>query len=189
FPAPHLQPRRFMATGPLEHAQGFDLLLDAFAQAVPQMRRAELTIYGDGSEREALRAQAETLRVASRVQFVPAQGLEAFRQALGQTDVVTLPARKAGLPMVVLEALAARRPMIVSDAGDLSEVVRTYGVGTIVNRGDTDALADALWRSYHRGFSISPQAFVRAEEELSLDTSVERWDTILQDVLTQRPRG
>ena len=90
--------------------------------------------------------------------------------------------------MVLVDAVNARRPLLVSDAGDLPEVVREHGVGEIVARDDVDGLADALWRAYHRGFDVPAGAFERAAAELSLSSSVDRWDAILGEVLKRRGR-
>ena len=188
LPAPRPRPRRFLAVGALRPEQGFDLLIEAFGLAAPQMPRAELTLHGDGPEREALMARAEELRIASRVRFVPAAGLDACRAEIAAADALVMPARRAGVPMVLVDAVNARRPLLVSDAGDLPEVVREHGVGEIVARDDVDGLADALWRAYHRGFDVPAGAFERAAAELSLSSSVDRWDAILGEVLKRRGR-
>ena len=99
-------------------------------------------IAGDGADRSALEAQAASLGVASRVRFlghrrdVPA--------LLAIADVFVLPSLYEGLPLSVLEAMAAGVPVVATAIGGTDEVVRDGETGTLVAPGDARALAAGI---------------------------------------------
>ena len=94
-------------------------------------------IAGDGPLRAALEAEANPEQVRF-LGFVPdAAGV------LAAADVLALPSRTEGLPMAVLEAMAAGVPVVASAVGSLPEVLGD-GAGVLVPPGDADALRAAL---------------------------------------------
>ena len=66
--------------------------------------------------------------------------------ALGELDVVALPSWTEGLPLVVLEAMAAARPVVATPVGGTPEVVLDGETGLLVPPRDPRALAAALQR-------------------------------------------
>lgn len=123
--------------GRLEHQKGIDLLLEAFA-SVPD---ATLEIMGEGNELGALRAAADSAALAGRVRFTPASPhTDAFWQRI---DVLVLPSRSEGMPLVVLEAVQQGRPVVASEVGSIREVL-DEGCAVLVPPNDVGALAAAL---------------------------------------------
>ncbi len=108
----------FVFIGEMRAAKGVEDLLRAFALLSPHLR---LALVGSGSEAAAFRALASTLGVDARVTFFPSmQTREAFR--LGH--VLVAPSRAESLPYIVLEAIAARRPLVASAVGDVPHILR-----------------------------------------------------------------
>lgn len=132
----------------LAPAYGVDLLLRAFArlETRPGEPAATLLIVGDGPQAAELRALAEALGIAARVRFagpVPHAEVPAW---LNRLDVFVAASRIESFGVAVLEASACARPVLVSDAGGLPEVVVDGETGLVVPRGDVAALAAALAR-------------------------------------------
>jgi len=125
----------------LDAQKGIAHLLDA-AVAVPQ---ASFAIAGEGPDRAALEQRAATLGVSDRVRFlghrhdVPA--------LLAAADLFVLPSLYEGLPLAVLEAMAAGVPVIATSVGGTAEVVRDGETGTLVPPADADALSSAIGRT------------------------------------------
>lgn len=114
-----------------------DLLLRAWAGLRPE---AVLLLAGDGPNRPAVEARIDRLEISDSVQVLGARADAAW--LLSATDVVVLPTDWEGLPISLLEAMAAGVPVVVSRVGG---VVETLGDAVrLVEPGSVPALADAL---------------------------------------------
>jgi len=96
-----------------------------------------LLFAGDGPLRAALEPEAVG-NAARFLGFVPEVG-----RVLAAADVLALPSRTEGLPMAVLEAMAAGVPVVASAVGSLPDVLRD-GAGVLVPPDDVEALREAL---------------------------------------------
>ena len=132
----------------LAPAYGVDLLLRAFARLEPRPGEpaATLLIVGDGPQAAELRALADALGIAARVRFAGAVPHAEVPAWLNRLDVFVAPSRIESFGVAVLEASACARPVLVSDAGGLPEVVLDGETGLVVPSGDVAALAAALAR-------------------------------------------
>lgn len=109
----------FLFMGELRILKGLDLLLEALC-VLRKDHPVRLAVVGDGPDRERFEAQVRALGLGDAVTFfgvLPAQ--EAF--ALGKVFVV--PSRQESFPYVVLEALAAQKPILASRVGGIPEVL------------------------------------------------------------------
>lgn len=115
-------------------------LIDAFALVIRQ-RPARLVLVGDGPERETLARQAAECGLAERVIFTgncsqPEKLLSCF-------DVFALSSDTEQMPLSVLEAMAAGRPVASTDVGDVAVMVAAENRPYVVPRG-VEPLADAI---------------------------------------------
>lgn len=131
-----------LALGRLSPEKGQDVLLEAFA-ALPPALRARLVLVGDGASRAALetRAGAEDLR-ARGVCF--AGWREDPWACLGAADLFVLPSRREGVPLALLEALAAGKPTVATRVGAVPAVLDEGRCGLVVPPDDADALCTAM---------------------------------------------
>jgi glycosyltransferase involved in cell wall biosynthesis len=136
-----LDPVELVSVGRLAPPKDFATLLDALAE-LPR-GSARLRIVGDGPERDALEERAHTLRLDAWVSFEGT--LPDVAPALGEADVFVLSSRSEGMPMSVLEAMAAGLPVVATDVGGLRELVDEQN-GVLVPRDDARSLAEALTR-------------------------------------------
>ena len=118
--APRDDAAEFLYVGELRAAKGIDTLLEALAAVGRKLGTPpRAVLVGSGPDKDALSAHARRLGLERRVEFAgPLPAREAF--ARGQTLVV--PSRAESLPYVVLEAAAARLPMIATDVGGIPEI-------------------------------------------------------------------
>jgi glycosyltransferase involved in cell wall biosynthesis len=98
----------------------------------------------DGAYERELRAEAERLGVADRVVFAGYR--DDVPALLAGCDVFCLPSEMEGLPLVVLEAMAQRRPVVATAVGGTPELVVDGETGLLVPPRDVDALRTALGR-------------------------------------------
>ena len=137
--------RQILTVGRLDKQKGHDVLLQAFAQS--QARRAgwRLAIVGDGALAGALREQAAALELGEAVEW---HGLLADPSACyADSGIFVLASRYEGTPNVVLEALSAGLPVIVTEAcGGALAFIEHERSGLVVPTEDPRALADAIDR-------------------------------------------
>jgi glycosyltransferase involved in cell wall biosynthesis len=140
--APRSGALKFLFIGRLEPEKGLRELLQAFAQISDQCPGAELIIAGWGSlEAEALSACA----INSQIKFVGKVIDQAKDDLFSEIDLVVLPSTWAeNSPLVILEAFAHGKPLIVSNIGGLPEFVEQERTGWLVPTGDVSALAESL---------------------------------------------
>jgi glycosyltransferase involved in cell wall biosynthesis len=103
---------------------------------------AALVLVGDGPDREGIEQRAYDLGIARHVLFVGYQRDVAPYYAL--FDALILPSGNEGTPVVAIEALAARRPVVATRVGGVPDVVDDGEDGFLTDVGDTDGLAAAL---------------------------------------------
>ncbi|HKQ33642.1 MAG TPA: glycosyltransferase, partial [Thermodesulfobacteriota bacterium] len=95
-----------------------------------------------GPERTGLEKEAEELRLSNRVIFLGQRN--DVRELLLGCDLFVLPSLFEGLPLSVMEAMAAGKPVIASDIGGVNELIRDGETGYLVPPGDTHALARSI---------------------------------------------
>ncbi|MFM2390433.1 MAG: hypothetical protein RLZZ437_1988, partial [Pseudomonadota bacterium] len=135
---PHL-----VAIGRLAEQKGFPLLIEAVALARNTCPHLHLTLVGDGPLRADLQSRTATLGLQSHITFAGWQDEAGVRAALAAATALILPSFAEGLPVVVMEAMAAGRPIIATSIAGVPELV-TPDVGWLVPAGDAQALAGAI---------------------------------------------
>jgi glycosyltransferase involved in cell wall biosynthesis len=112
--------------------------------ALPSVSGASLLLAGEGPELLSLEAQARILGIADRVHFLGPR--TDIPELLAVCDIVCLPSLYEGLPLALLEAMAAGKPVVASAIPGVDEVVSDGVTGILVPPGDAAALAQALCR-------------------------------------------
>jgi glycosyltransferase involved in cell wall biosynthesis len=112
--APPERVRRFLFLGRLDPEKGLFELLEAFERVRAEHPDVTLTIAGEGPALDELRARAgDGVSFAGRIPY------ERLGEVFDAHDCMVLPSYSEGMPLSVLEAAAHRRPLIVTDVGDL----------------------------------------------------------------------
>lgn len=135
--------RLMLAVGRLDRQKGFDVALQAFAQASRQHPEWCLVILGEGPERSALEAQRADLGCADRV-FLPGRvgNVGDWYQRAG---IFVLSSHFEGFPNVLIEAMASGCAVIAADCPTGPRDIITHGHdGWLVPVGDAEALASAM---------------------------------------------
>lgn len=135
----------FVTVARLVPQKGIDVLISALGQTVGAAQNWTLTLVGDGTEREVLEQQVQQAGLQKQVLFL---GFRSDPQKfLLQAGVFVLPSRFEGMPNALLEAMAARLAVIVTDASPGPLEVVEHGVsGLVVPSDDPFALAAAMDR-------------------------------------------
>jgi glycosyltransferase involved in cell wall biosynthesis len=122
----------------LEKQKGHQYLIEATAQ-VPE---ALFLFAGVGSEQTRLEAQAKALGVTDRIIFLGHR--EDIADLLASCDLFVLPSLFEGLPLSILEAMAACKPVVATAVDGNNEIVIDGQTGLLVPPADPGALAGAI---------------------------------------------
>jgi glycosyltransferase involved in cell wall biosynthesis len=117
-------------------------LLRAFAAVLKQVPEAELRIAGDGPLRGRLEAFSQELQLADRVKFLGA--LPNTYQFMSELDIFVLSSLNEGLPLAILEAMAAGVPVVATRAGGVEEAAIDGQNAFLAAPGDAHGLAEAM---------------------------------------------
>lgn len=115
-------------------------LVEAFSRVLKELPTAHLVLVGDGE----LRAQVETKVMELHLEeFISFTGLiPNVVDILMQSDIFVLPSRFEGLPLSILEAMAAGLPVIATSVGGVPDIVK--GNGILIDEGDIKGLTKAM---------------------------------------------
>ena len=97
---------------------------------------------GDGSDRKQLEALARELGISGSVYFAGYR--DDMARAYASLDLMVMPSLDEGLPMTLLEAMAAKRAVIASAVGAVPEVIEHGQTGLLVEPGNVDDLEQAI---------------------------------------------
>jgi glycosyltransferase involved in cell wall biosynthesis len=120
--------------GEVSRRKGVDVLIRAWPAVTAAVPGARLLVAGP--------AGGVDVAGIPGVRVLGAVSAEVIRARLGEARVAVLPSRAEGMPMFVLEAMAAGRPVVGSTVGAMPELLA--GAGAVVDPGDAGQLAEAL---------------------------------------------
>ena len=148
-PALYEQPRKnrdgdrveLLFVGRLARVKGLLVLFEAMANIDPKVD-LRLTIIGDGPDRDLLEQAAEPL--GERIEFVGYRSQTDVADKLTETDMFVLPSFAEGVPVVLMEAMASRVPVIATSVAGVTELVEPGVSGFVVPAGDPEALTSAI---------------------------------------------
>ncbi len=130
--------------GSLYPVKGHAYLIRAARLVLERRPDVHFVLVGGGPLEGDLRAQAEAQGVGQQVHLVGHRS--DVRQILGSMDVFVLPSLSEGLPLALLEAMAAGKPPVVTEVGGIPEVVSDGETGFAVPPANPEALADRVIR-------------------------------------------
>lgn len=162
------------------------LLLRAFANTVAQHPASRLCIVGDGSERQELENLANELGLSDAVDFLGQVSEKAkIRDVLWSSKVFILSSDYEGLPLSAIEAMACGLPVISTDVGGMSDIVR--GNGALVPARDVNSLSAKMCYAMELGFGT--ESSLRSRElacRFSVNECTSRYEAIYLGCVAQR---
>jgi glycosyltransferase involved in cell wall biosynthesis len=180
---------RVLSVCRLVEKKGIDTLIRALAEL--RARHAiswRLTVAGSGPDMARLAELANELNCADDIQWLGAVENERVKSLLGQADVFALPCRtdsrgdRDGIPVVLMEAMAAGVPVISGDLPAIRELIEDGKNGLLICGEDVAALADRLAsiaRDDGLRKNLSCAAQKRVQEEFSLAMNADRLEQAL----------
>ena len=140
----HPSPFELISVGRLVETKGYPLLLDALAQLSNAGREVRLTLVGDGPDRAHLEEQARQFGIADRVMFAGWKDQQALRELYVNSDLCVLSSFAEGVPVVLMEAMAAGVPCVAPRIAGIPELIRDGVDGLVFTASDVPELVAAL---------------------------------------------
>jgi glycosyltransferase involved in cell wall biosynthesis len=128
--------------GRLSREKGVDLLLEAFALLSRDRADAQLVLCGEGPLLDCLEARARDLDLFDRVVF--AGFVNHVADVLEKMDIFVMPSLTEGMPMVLMEAMAANKKIVATRVGGMPEMLSAYERSALVAPGDRAQLKNAM---------------------------------------------
>jgi glycosyltransferase involved in cell wall biosynthesis len=182
------QPGRLVvgAVGRLSKEKGTAVLIQAAARICREYPNVLFVQVGDGPDRKELEAIVRELGIES--QFVFAGQRQDMAQVYRSFDLFALPSLAEGMPMALLEAMAAGLPVVATRVGAVPEVIGDPKAGTVVEAGDVEALARAI-RTFLADEDLrrraGAQAQKRLKEKFSAAAMAKEYVDLFQQVLME----
>lgn len=185
-----------LAVGRMVHKKGFEYLIAAMPQILQNAPNARLVVVGYGDLLSELQARARALGLNGHVLFagrVPRQDIPAY---FGASDIVSVPSVRDeagnvdGLPNVVLEGMAAGKPIVASNIAGFPDVIGDGASGLLVPEKNSEAIATAIARliddpALRERLGARGQA--KVHENLNWENVARRFIAIYQRVIKDPP--
>ena len=124
--------------------KGLPYLIDAMPLVLKEHPRTKLFLVGRGNALKGLKSKVAAMGLEKSVIFSGYLSEEQLKEAYGTCDLFVLPSVWEVLPIAVLEAMSAAKPVVCTDAGGDREMVRDGVNGYVVPMRDTRALAEKV---------------------------------------------
>jgi glycosyltransferase involved in cell wall biosynthesis len=137
--APRPDAADFLYIGEMRALKGTDIFIDALDRASKALARPLTAVMVGSGETQTYAAQVARLGLGERVKLLPPMPA---RQAFALARFVVVPSRAEAMPYIVLEALAAGRPMIAAKVGGIPEIFGPSSPALVA--AEVDAVASAM---------------------------------------------
>lgn len=174
--------RNILFVGRLDHVKGVPVLIEAFSKVAAEDSDVHLHIVGDGPERNELEFIVIESGLESRVSFYGYQSQAQIREHFAAADVFVMSSFVEGIPVVLMEAMAAGVPVVAPRITGIPELVRDGETGLLVTPGSVEALAERiqlLLADFELRNTLSFHAQTTVQSNFGMDTEVGRLAAIM----------
>ncbi|MFN2542818.1 MAG: glycosyltransferase family 4 protein [Chthoniobacterales bacterium] len=189
---------RILSVGRLVAFKGFEYLIDACAELARRGREFACEIIGDGPLREDLQAKIDKLNLNSRVSLSGSLSQRDVLEKVRTADIFALASildDRGGsdvFPTVILEAMAAARPVVSTRLAGIPELTLHEKTGLLVESANSAALADALdhlLQQPERRSHYGNAGRARIEQDFRIEQTVAPLVELLEQSCSRRPVG
>ncbi|MBI4572081.1 MAG: glycosyltransferase [candidate division NC10 bacterium] len=170
--------------------KGQSILLKAAPRILHDRPATIFVLVGDGADRSALEALAMELRISDRVRFAGTR--TDLGDVLAALDILAIPSlRFESVPKILVEGMAAGRPIVATRVGDIPELLEDGRTGYLIPPGDPTALAEAALACLADP-AATTRLGARAQEAiaaggLSLEATAAKVQALYTDLAQQAP--
>lgn len=133
---------QLLFVGRLTAVKGLPVLFEVVAR----LRDVTIFIAGDGPDRKLLEEKVQALKISSSVKFLGHQSRGQVRELLKRSDIFVMSSFAEGVPVALMEAMAAGVPVVATRIAGVPELVDDGRSGLLVAPGDVNEMVTALRR-------------------------------------------
>lgn len=182
---------RLICVGRLSREKGHLVLLEALAKLKNQGAAIRCQFVGDGPQRPEIEESIDRLQLRDVVSLTGSLTPERVAEALRVSTLFVLGSFAEGVPVVLMEAMAAGVPVVATRVGGVPELIEHGEMGLLVEPGDAAALSAAIQSMIadpERAAAMAVKARRRVMEEFDIEKSAQRLFGIFRS-LAPRERG
>ncbi|MGL1931977.1 MAG: glycosyltransferase family 4 protein [Desulfotalea sp.] len=171
-----------IVVGRLEPIKGHSYLITAFAEIKERFPFVRCLIAGVGREKERLESQVAELGLSETVHF--AGFCDNIRDILHEVDAFCMPSLSEGLPFALLEACAARVPVVCTRVGGVAEFLKNGQSAVLVAPKSADGLISGITQIIDHPVAAKQRAevaFTKVHKEFSIQKTVSQMIGIYKD--------
>jgi len=146
YRAPERKAKKMVYVGRLSSEKGIPILFESLGKLKEQNYDVELTLLGDGEDRDFLENLAKEKGIEDRVVFGGFVDQATITEILRASDIFVLPSFAEGIPVALMEAMAIGIPVIATYVGGVTELVVDQITGQVVFPSDANGLSEAIAR-------------------------------------------
>jgi glycosyltransferase involved in cell wall biosynthesis len=177
------------AVGRLVPIKDMPTFLEAARRVSEAWPQARFVVVGDGEERSALENLCRRLGLGNAVLF--SGWMNDMRDVFGDLDLVVNSSLNEGTPVALIEALAARRPVVATRVGGTPDLLENGRFGRLVAPADPEALAQAIvetLRAPEDARARTGEGHAHVLDRYNADRLIDDMDALYRELLTQRKR-
>jgi len=174
--------------GNWREVKGIDIFLQAAAKVRNAIPAAKFMLVGSGPQEAELRALAENLGITDNVVFWgPTDNAPLVMAAF---DIAVQPSRSESFSNVLVEYMAAAKPIVATNVGDAEFILDGGSCGRLVEPGSPEELADAivaLHQNKDTAMAMAMKGRQRVEENWSTVSIIEQYVTLYENLVGSSP--
>lgn len=178
---------RIGVVGRLAPEKGLSIFLKAAHTVLLEHPRTEFVLFGEGPERKNIESLSRTLKIRDKITLA---GVRRDMPAVyGSFDIFALPSLSEEMPLVLLEAMAAGKPVIASRVGAIPSVISPGENGLLIEPGDVRSLEDAMLRYLREpafASEMGSNAMKHARKHFCAETMASRYVETYHKVLCKQ---
>jgi glycosyltransferase involved in cell wall biosynthesis len=176
----------FVNIARLQKQKNQALLIEAFAEGPAKFDNCKLIIVGNGYEYNNLEKLVKLYKLSNKVFFL---GIRTdIPDILNASDVFVLSSDWEGVPLSVLEAMAAGKPVVATAVGGIPELIKDKVTGILVNPGDKKALSKSMMTLFENKSLcqvLGNNAKNFAEKEFDIKVMIKKYEHLYEDLLNK----
>jgi len=168
----------------LDEQKGHIYLLRAMPRIMEEYPAAALLVIGDGPLRKNLENFCSKLEITKQVKFLGVR--DDIKDIMALIDVFILPSLWEGMPNVLLEAMALKRPIVATRVGGVEELIEDKKSGILVAPADEKSLAEAIVHilaSPDRGKVLGELAKKEVERRFTVEAMLRKIEGLYKELL------
>jgi len=175
--------------GRLVWQKGFKYFIEAIPDVLKEFKDARFLLVGEGELEDELKVKSKKLKLEDKIIFVGF--MDDIRDVLASIDILVIPSLQEGLPVVLLEAMAMKKPIVAANIEVIMEILENGVTGLLVPPRDSKALAEAIITMFtHKDESLQMGLTARkvVTERFGVDIMVQKTEEVYEELLRQNQK-